>query len=70
MLKFYVYIWKDLSTNEVFYVGKGCKKRYKDLSNRNKRFVDFIATHDVTSESVKYFDAEEDAFAFELELTK
>lgn len=69
-MKFYVYIWKDLSTNEVFYVGKGCKKRYKDLSHRNKMFLDFIATHDVVSEIVKYFDSEEDAFAFERELTK
>lgn len=27
---FYVYKWYNLDNNEVFYVGKGCKNRYKD----------------------------------------
>lgn len=69
MKRFYVYKWIDKDSKEVFYVGKGCGKRYKDTSNRNKYFMDYINTHNVESLIVKYFDTEDEAFAYELELT-
>lgn len=40
--EFYVYIWTRLDTNEVFYVGKGHKNRYKDMRMRNKYFLHII----------------------------
>ena len=35
MNKFYVYEWYNVETNEIFYVGKGCNNRYKNISDRN-----------------------------------
>ena len=32
---FYVYEWFNIDTNEVFYVGKGRGKRYKEVKRRN-----------------------------------
>ena len=38
MNKFYVYEWFIVSTNEIFYVGKGTCKRKKEIHNRNEYF--------------------------------
>lgn len=66
---FYVYKWYNEDTNEIFYVGKGCKNRYKDKKHRNRLFLKYVEEHpNVKSEIVKTFDTEEDAFAFEHEL--
>ena len=67
--KFYVYEWFNINTNEVFYVGKGCKKRYKDMTNRNQYFLDYVRDNQVDSRIVKYFKNEDEAFAYEKELT-
>lgn len=40
--KFYVYIWIRLDKNMVFYVGKGCGNRYKDMSMRNRYFLNVV----------------------------
>ena len=40
--EFYVYEWYNTVTNEVFYVGKGTKNRYKNITKRNKYFLDYI----------------------------
>lgn len=69
MKQYYVYEWFNTKTNEVFYVGKGSGKRYKDLRHRNKIFLDYIANNAVDSRIVKEFDVEEDAFSYEKELT-
>lgn len=69
MKRFYVYEWRDTDTGEVFYVGKGCGNRYKSLNHRNKYFLDYYNNHNTESVIVNYFDNEEDAFAYELELT-
>ena len=34
MNEYYVYEWYNVDTNEVFYVGKGKKDRYKHIKNR------------------------------------
>ena len=67
---FYVYKWYNIETNEIFYIGKGCGNRYKDISKRNKDFLDYYNNHSCTSEIIKYFDNEEEAFQMEHQLIK
>lgn len=62
---FYVYEWFIIETGEIFYVGKGCRARYKNTSHRNKLFDEFIKRFNCSSRIIKYFDSEEDAFAYE-----
>ena len=64
-MKFYVYEWYDNDTQEVFYVGKGCKNRYKNTSDRNKLFKEYIKNHSVDVRIIQYFEKEEDAFEYE-----
>ena len=41
--KFYIYAWFYKDTNEVFYIGKGCNKRWIDVVNhRNQYFKNII----------------------------
>ena len=47
MNKFYVYAWYNIDTNEVFYIGKGCGKRYLNTSDRNQKFQEYIQTNQV-----------------------
>ncbi len=35
--RYFVYVHQDLSTNEVFYVGKGCNTRHAVMSSRGKK---------------------------------
>lgn len=65
---FYVYKWYDIDTNEIFYIGKGCGNRYKDISKRNKDFLDYYNNHSCASDIIEYFDKEEDAFQKEYQL--
>ena len=68
-MNFYVYEWYNIDTEEVFYVGKGSKKRYLDKQHRNKLFLEYLQNNNVSSRIVKYFNNEEDSFAYEKELT-
>lgn len=61
---FYVYEWYLVDTNEVFYVGKGTRNRYK-VRKHNKLFNDTIANNKCDSRIVKEFESEQDAFAYE-----
>ena len=70
MQKYYVYEWFNTETEEVFYVGKGCGKRYKDLRHRNQVFLNYIANNSVDSRIVKEFDSEDEAYQYEKELTE
>lgn len=65
---FYVYKWFNTETNEIFYIGKGCGNRYKDISKRNKDFLDYYNNNPCASEIIEYFDVEEEAFAKEHQL--
>lgn len=67
--KYYVYEWFNVDTHEVFYVGKGCRDRYKSLSHRNKLFLEYYNSHQVDVRIVKYFEDENNAYSFEKELT-
>ena len=65
---YYVYEWFNTETDEVFYVGKGCGRRYK-VRKHNNLFNSYLAENNCESRIVKTFDSEDDAFQFELERT-
>lgn len=62
---FYVYEWYIKDTNEIFYVGKGCKDRYKSIRKRNKLFLEYINKYNCSVRIIKYFENEEDSFRYE-----
>ena len=62
---FYVYEWYNLDTEEVFYVGKGCRNRYKNTSGRNKDFLKYIEDNRVSVRIIKKDMTEEEAFLYE-----
>ena len=39
---YYVYLHRDLSTNRVFYVGKGKKNRYKNTTARSEQWKHYV----------------------------
>lgn len=67
---YYVYIWYIKDTNEVFYVGKGRGKRYKQTSSRNKFFMDMYTSHDCDVKKVYENLTEAEAFQKEMETIK
>ncbi len=64
---FYVYEWYNTQTSEVFYVGKGCKKRAYEVSKRNKLFKEYYENNEVAVRIIKDQLSEEDAFKLEAE---
>lgn len=67
MEEYYVYEWFIVDTNEVFYVGKGKNKRYKQLK-KNKYFMDMYNTHKCDVRIVFDKMTEKEAFNKEKEL--
>lgn len=63
--KFYVYEWYNLDNNEVFYVGKGCNNRYKNIKDRNKEFIKYVKNNKVSVRIVKDKMTEKEAFEYE-----
>ena len=63
--KFYVYEWYNVDTDEVFYVGKGCGKRYKEISRRNELFKEYYEKFNVDVRLLKENLSEEEAFYYE-----
>lgn len=63
--KFYVYEWYNKNTNHVFYVGKGCGKRYKEVKHRNQKFLDYILENEVDSKIIEENLSEQEALALE-----
>lgn len=68
--KYYVYEWFNVITGEVFYVGKGIRNRYCQLSGRNKYFMDYFNTHECKSRIVYENLTEQQAYEKEKELIK
>lgn len=66
---YYVYEWFIKETNEIIYVGKGTRNRYK-VKKHNALFDKLIHEHDCSSRIVKEFENEEDAFNYEYERIK
>lgn len=67
---YYVYIWYIVDTDEVFYVGKGKGKRYKDTSHRNKFFKDMYTSHNCAVRKIYDNLTESEAFQKEQETIK
>ena len=62
---FYVYEWFNTITGEIFYVGKGCRKRRGRISHRNKRFKEYYYSNPCDSRIIKEFEKEQEAFDYE-----
>lgn len=65
-MNFYVYEWFIKDTNEIIYVGKGCKRRYL-VKKHNSLFNEFIKRFDCESRIIAYYDTEEKAFVGEFD---
>lgn len=52
--EFYIYEWYNKDTKEIFYVGKGCGKRVRQIKGRNKLFLDYISKNNVDHRIIKY----------------
>lgn len=63
---FYVYEWYIKDTDEVIYVGKGCRNRHK-VRKHNQLFNEMIKRFDCDSRILKYFETEKEAFDYEFE---
>lgn len=61
---FYVYEWYIKDTQEIIYVGKGCRNRYK-VTKHNKFFNEMIKRYKCESRIIKKFENEKDAFDYE-----
>lgn len=62
---FYVYAWYNKKTKEIFYIGKGCNNRYKQVKNRNKLFIDYYNNNDCGVKIIKWFNNEDEALEYE-----
>lgn len=63
--KYYVYEWFFKETGKIFYVGKGCKYRYRSRKRANKKFAEIINSNECDSRIIKNNLNEEEAFEFE-----
>lgn len=62
---FYVYAWYNVETKFIFYVGKGCGNRYRQVRNRNELFQKYYKSHKCSVKIIKRFVNEQDAFKYE-----
>lgn len=65
---FYTYMHTRNDTKEVFYIGKGSKRRPKDKSNRNRHWQYIVKKHGYTVTVLAAWDKEEDALDHEKSL--
>ena len=68
--KYYVYEWFIKDTGEVFYVGKGCRERWRTRKRENRFFMSMLEKHDCDVRKIKENLTEEEAFALEIEMIK
>lgn len=66
--KYYVYEWFNVLTGEIFYVGKGTRNRYSQITGRNQFFIDYYNTHKCESRIIYNNLTEEEAYKKEIEL--
>ena len=71
-MDYYVYLYWRLDTNEIFYVGKGCNDRWRELNNskRNKHFINTINKYPIVVEIIKDNLTEAQAFYWEEEIIR
>lgn len=70
MKKYYVYEWYNIDTGEIFYVGKGTKNRYCQISGRNQFFLDYFNSHNCSSRKIYTNLSEEEAYCMERKIIK
>jgi len=68
--KYYVYEWFIINTGEVFYIGKGCKDRYKTRKRENRFFMLMLETHECDSKIIADGLTENEAYKLEIETIK
>lgn len=66
---FYVYEWYIVETDEVIYVGKGTRNRYK-VRKHNKFFNEMLKRYKCESRIIKEFSTEKEAFSYEFDRVK
>jgi group I intron endonuclease len=66
-MNFYIYQHKKTDTNEIFYVGKGKGRRFKQIFGRNEYWHRVVKKHGFTSEIIKNGLDEELALFAEME---
>ncbi len=67
---FYVYVHFTKDGLIPFYIGKGKGKRINDTYNRNRYWNRIVKKHGFVSDTLKYFDNEQQAFDYEVEMIK
>lgn len=63
--KYYVYVWFYKENDKVFYVGKGCKYRYRSRKRDNEILVNIINSNDCDSKIIVGNLSEKEAFELE-----
>lgn len=63
--KYYVYVWYYKENKKVFYVGKGCKYRYRSRKRDNEKLVEILNNNECDSEIVYGNLTEQEAFELE-----
>lgn len=62
---FYTYAHYTADTNEIFYIGKGQKNRFKKSDNRNRWWHNKVNKHGFVAKILCYWEKEEDALSHE-----
>ena len=65
---FYTYAHYTANSNEIFYVGKGSKKRAWSNKDRTKHWHNIVSKHGIIVKIIAYFYRSEDALSFERQL--
>ena len=63
--KYYVYCFYNEDWQDVFYIGKGCGNRYKDISDRNPHIKSIFKKHNCITKIIVDNLTEENALAIE-----
>jgi len=63
--KFYTYAHYTADTNELFYIGKGTRTRFKQVCNRNKWWHNKVSKHGFVSKILAWWDTESEALDHE-----
>lgn len=67
---FYVYEWFNIDTDEIFYVGKGTKGRWKNTKERNEYFINYHNKYECDVRKIKDNLSEKEAFDLEVDTIK
>lgn len=62
---FYTYAHINATTNKIFYIGKGSKKRYKSTDRRSAHWNNIVNKYGFHAEILAHWDTEKEAFDHE-----